>query len=262
MKFTCAQCQTRYAIPDENVAGRSLKIRCSRCQSVMAIKGPPQLLATGLYEPLQLKPTQSPPAPHGRVYWCGIGGEAHGPFSRAEVGRLVERGDITARSRMWRPGYAQWARVCESPDLTWVYAAVMQRTSEDQMLLGARGSSAVFDRAALVGDGRGYFPDPTLKSGWFILDEQTQTFLRQRLDENLKAAAPTTEIARPGPAPRARVAFVAALTALVMAVSTLIGMAIHMEGPSEIPAQLERSAPKAPPISQRGDGILAWVNLR
>lgn len=40
MKFSCESCLTRYAIADEKVAGRVLKIRCKQCGSVMVVRDP------------------------------------------------------------------------------------------------------------------------------------------------------------------------------------------------------------------------------
>ena len=54
---------------------------------------------------------------------------------------------------------------------------VMRRTAEDKSLLAGRDPSCVFDRAGLSSDGNGYFPNPTLKSGWLVLDEETQSYL-------------------------------------------------------------------------------------
>jgi hypothetical protein len=80
---------------------------------------------------------------------------------------------------MWRPGMEGWQRVCESTTLSWVYARVVERLSEDELLL-AREPTKTYDpfaNAALLSDGHGWFPDPTLKSGIFVLDDETQAQL-------------------------------------------------------------------------------------
>jgi hypothetical protein len=52
-----------------------------------------------------------------------------------------------------------------------------------------RRPSNVFDRAALVSDGNGYFPDPTLKSGIILLDDETQQGLRDLFLKNQRQRA-------------------------------------------------------------------------
>ena len=185
MRHRCEHCGQRYSIPDEKVVGKVLKVRCKVCQGVMAVMGPradfnakrdarpPTLTGIQPYRPSQ----KQLPSSGGRVWWCGIGGKPHGPFAESELDRLITRGDVHARTRLWRSGMEEWERICESPRLSWVYEKVIERHTEDSYLLEERDPTLVFDRAALVGDEGGYFPNPTLKSGWLILDEKTQHHL-------------------------------------------------------------------------------------
>ncbi|MBN2361753.1 MAG: zinc-ribbon domain-containing protein [Deltaproteobacteria bacterium] len=39
MQFECAQCQAKYALPDERAAGKILKIRCRRCGNINTVDG-------------------------------------------------------------------------------------------------------------------------------------------------------------------------------------------------------------------------------
>ena len=184
MKHTCEHCTQRYDIPDEKVMGKILKVRCKTCSGVMSVMGP-QIISNEEQRPPTLTGVK-PYKPNGeaqnleiqgRVWWCGIGGRAHGPFRVEELERLIERGDVHARTRMWRNGMSSWMRISESPSLSWLMEMIMQRTAEDKELLAGRDPSCVFDRAGLLSDGNGYFPNPTLKSGWLVLDEETQNYL-------------------------------------------------------------------------------------
>jgi predicted Zn finger-like uncharacterized protein len=188
MKHTCEHCTQRYDIPDEKVLGKILKVRCKTCSGVMSVMGPHENVkedAEGDYRPPTLTGVQAYRASEdgealpasGRVWWCGIGGRAHGPFMERELERLVDRGEVHARTRMWRSGMSSWARISESPNLGWMMETIMRRTAEDKDLLHGRDPSCVFDRAGLSSDGKGYFPNPTLKSGWLVLDEETQNYL-------------------------------------------------------------------------------------
>ena len=40
MNFTCNNCQKRYSIADEKVRGKTVKVRCKNCQSVISVEGP------------------------------------------------------------------------------------------------------------------------------------------------------------------------------------------------------------------------------
>ncbi len=139
MKHTCEHCSTRYELPDDRVRGRVLKVRCRTCTCVMRVTGS-----------------------QGRAgWWVALHGAPAGPYTRAEVLALVDDGAIGARTRMWRAGMVGWERVLEHEQLGFVYERLLQR-----------GGPA--DDAALVDDGHGYFPDPTMKSGFIVLDDATQ----------------------------------------------------------------------------------------
>jgi predicted Zn finger-like uncharacterized protein len=40
LNFTCNNCQKRYSIADEKVRGKTVKVRCKNCQSVISVEGP------------------------------------------------------------------------------------------------------------------------------------------------------------------------------------------------------------------------------
>ncbi len=148
MHHTCEHCDTRYDIPDDKVAGRFLKVRCKRCQRTMHVVGL---------------------VPETGAWWAAIGAAPRGPFSEDDVRFLCGAGDIHGRTRMWCRGMPGWQRVCESETLAWVYREVITATAED--------AGDPFGRAALLSDGHGYFPDPTLQSGIILLDEEAQRSL-------------------------------------------------------------------------------------
>lgn len=158
MRHTCEHCATAYEIPDEKVAGKFLKVRCKMCHGTMHVVG---VRAVG--------------GEQGAVWWCAMANEPRGPYREDEVLAFVNLGDVHARTRMWCAGMPGWERVCESETLAWVYNKVIERSAQDPAIM--RLPSTVFDRAALLSDGHGYFPDPTLKSGIILLDAETQRSL-------------------------------------------------------------------------------------
>lgn len=257
MKVRCESCRTRYEIPNERVAGRVLKVRCKRCEYVMEVIGPTaafdtasdpmpptltgvkaygalngsvypeQTLVTGgmtAYVPLESQP----------VWWAAIAGKPHGPYTREEVIALCHRGDIHARTRLWRAPWTEWERICEHAALAWAYEAVVERVGRDVAALrqSAEGGDVAdaFANACLVSDGEHYFPDPTMKSGWVILDEETQRYLETcaargwQLDpEDVAAGAPVGVAERGSLVP----AMAAACAALVLGVA---GTLLFFEG--------------------------------
>jgi predicted Zn finger-like uncharacterized protein len=163
MRHDCEHCQSAYEIPDARVAGRFLNVRCQRCRGTMRVVGLRRFDAIGA---------------DGATWWCALGREPLGPYRDDEVKALVDNQSIHARTPMWAFGMRGWERVCESQALAWVYCGVIERASqESRARWGSTQTRSVFDRAALLTDGKGYFPDPTLKTGIILLDEQTQKSL-------------------------------------------------------------------------------------
>jgi predicted Zn finger-like uncharacterized protein len=193
MRHTCEHCATRYEIPDAKVSGRFLKVRCKACANTMHVVG--------------IEARTSGDA----VWWVAIGGLPMGPYTEGEIRELIELGDIHGRSRMWAQGMPGWQRVCETDVLAWVYGEILAYAGSDPAMW--KSPSSVFDRAALLSDGHGYFPDPTLKSGIIILDEQTQAGLRALFQKSQKTRATGTSAARPSLAPSFAAAAVGACAA-------------------------------------------------
>lgn len=227
MKYTCEHCQTRYAIPDERVVGKTVKIRCSKCRGVMHVVGP-----TSAFDPEFRPPTFVGPRPalaraasdatdvpldstgkKLRRWWVGINERPHGPYTPAEIHQLVNVGDVTAKTLMWTKGMGPWARVCESAELAWAYERVLERLESD--VQGEAPTDDVFAAAGMVGDEGGYFPNPTLKSGWLILDERTQAYLETCATRG--DATPAGEPETPAPSARASRAPLAIAAALGVA---------------------------------------------
>lgn len=202
MKTRCDCCKARYEIPDDRVLGKVLRVRCKRCQSVMVVVGPTEAFADGDARPptltgvAALSASSQPAAASGPVttfrhgqapqrtredlapiWWVGIAGKPHGPYTKDEMLTLIDRGDVHARSRVWRAPFPSWERICESSSLGWAFERCVARAAEDASQLQGRETTNVFERAAMVSDGEGWFPDPTMKSGWVVLDEETQAYL-------------------------------------------------------------------------------------
>ena len=182
MRHLCEHCGQKYAIPDERVAGRVLKIRCQKCEGVMLVQGH-SMLPQPAAAVAQASMTPRPSLPSGqgggdKAWYVGVAGKPYGPYSRQDVLSLVERGEVRAKTYMWRTGMAAWHRVNEGGVLDWALGAVEFRESHSDAA-AFRTPTGLFEimPPALVSDGRSYFPDPTLHSGWSVLSEDARNYL-------------------------------------------------------------------------------------
>ncbi|MEM9425387.1 MAG: SPFH domain-containing protein [Pseudomonadota bacterium] len=53
-------------------------------------------------------PTPPPPPPVEHVWHVSAGGETTGPFSKADLGQMAVKGDLTRESWVWTPGQDGW----------------------------------------------------------------------------------------------------------------------------------------------------------
>ena len=55
-------------------------------------------------------PTPPPPPPAEHVWHIAAGGETTGPFSKASMGQMAAKGELTRESWVWTPGQDGWMR--------------------------------------------------------------------------------------------------------------------------------------------------------
>lgn len=66
MKFTCSECESRYNIPDQRVAGKILQIRCKKCGHINSVDGSAVVVPTGAAAtPSTAQTEPAPPPPVG-----------------------------------------------------------------------------------------------------------------------------------------------------------------------------------------------------
>lgn len=175
MKHACESCGQKYAIPNQNVMGRMVKVRCKKCQGIMNVDG-----THVTEETPEAQATEAPMhAEEAAARWyVAVAGKPQGPYSAEQILMLVDLGEIRVRTLLWRKGMESWQRVVESEVLRWVKEAVDSRESRVDPN-AFRTPTGVFEPvpAALVTDGRSYFPDPTLHTGFTILSDEAQAYL-------------------------------------------------------------------------------------
>lgn len=177
MKHACQSCGQKYAIPDSQVCGRRLKVRCTMCQHAMEVDG--RGLPAGSHSTLPVPRPRADRAPL-RVWYTAVAGRPQGPYTPQDILGLVEFGEVRARTWMWKEGMPAWERVSNAAALEWVLTAVTEREAR----VGSyayRTPTALFEAVppSVVTDGRAYFPDPTLHSGWSVLSPQARAYLEE-----------------------------------------------------------------------------------
>ena len=138
MKFLCSNCKAKYQISDEKVAGRTLRMRCRRCQEEIVIRGdapslvgtpapaasraPVSAAAVALGSELQRQLSEPPgasvvPAAASEGWHVAIGNNPVGPVSLDEVRHKLESGAANAATLVWRDGFDDWLPLRDVPQL-------------------------------------------------------------------------------------------------------------------------------------------------
>lgn len=120
MNVTCDQCHKRYVIADDKVRGKSLKIRCRHCGSVMSVEGP------GARPPVKAEPRPEEPrpsSPSATIWYAMVKKQQVGPLDAKALEAKVAAGEISKRTFVWRPGMSEWKRAPEVPELAHLFAA-------------------------------------------------------------------------------------------------------------------------------------------
>lgn len=95
MIFHCGQCQAKYQLPDERVAGKTVRMKCRKCSHLIEVKGPEKAKEEG-----------GPLASEG--WYAGIAGKPTGPMSAADLAKKVDEGALDRDALVWREGQDGW----------------------------------------------------------------------------------------------------------------------------------------------------------
>lgn len=100
--FRCPKCQT---VQDVRPQPGSAVVTCSTCAARLQMPETP--LDAVSATPAPRLPATARPA--GADEWfCTIAGQHRGPFTEAEVQRLVDRDELRPSDPVWRTGWPQW----------------------------------------------------------------------------------------------------------------------------------------------------------
>lgn len=130
----CDKCNKRYAIADDKVRGKSVKIRCKQCQHLISVQGP----GTGQVSVAMQGSGASVSerslsgahqaslavAEHAPVWFAMVKGNQQGPLDLKQLEAKVKAQEISARTYLWKQGMADWKRAVDVPEVSSVFASV------------------------------------------------------------------------------------------------------------------------------------------
>lgn len=185
MNFSCPSCAAKYYIADDNVVGRTLKMKCRKCANDIPIQGratsvaprsseresvppssstrPSAISSDRLRLSLPVRPGSFPPpsespslpprekADAGARFRVVQRGRSVGPLSRWEMFRRLEEGEMAPDSFVWRPGMKQWKRLSEVSELSSLTSHRSERVQRGRQAgAGGRKATRVYRSVAIA----------------------------------------------------------------------------------------------------------------
>ena len=136
MKIACDSCGTKYSIDDDKLAGKTFRIRCRKCASMIVLRSPAAATAAA--------------GGGGAAQWHAVQqGRQVGPFESGELLRRRAAGELDDESYVWREGFADWLPLGRVDELR-VEAAPPVAVSAELPAAGSGRAEA--DAGKLVGE--------------------------------------------------------------------------------------------------------------
>jgi predicted Zn finger-like uncharacterized protein len=207
MQFSCGQCSTRYAVPDDKVRGKRIRTKCRKCGAEIVVDG---TSLGGDAPPPSAVPAPAPqhrPTPHagttaqGRVeepWTVAISRSDQRRMVTAEVVEAYAAGTITDTTLVWKQGMQKWQPPFDIPAIALALLArglepkpkvTDQRAKTEPPPAPAASSASdwedeatrVFDAAVVAEDMIAPKPPAAGSSaGWDDEDEATKMFAPDR----------------------------------------------------------------------------------
>lgn len=132
MKFYCDSCNTKYAISDDKVRGKVLKVRCKYCANVITVR--------------ELQPVATPPKPPvptatvPQTNWhFSINGATTGPMGLAALKAKYSAGEIGDETYVWHDTFDGWKPVATVP----IFAEALRKGFEQKPRFETRAYTGV-----------------------------------------------------------------------------------------------------------------------
>ena len=117
MKFYCDACNTKYAISDDKVRGKVLKVRCKNCGNVVTVREnkAPQAESSKTRPATSRAPTPAAaPVPTTNWYYA-LNGETSGPFTLEVLRQRYASAQVSDASYVWHETFTEWKPVATVP---------------------------------------------------------------------------------------------------------------------------------------------------
>jgi predicted Zn finger-like uncharacterized protein len=111
MNIQCQQCGTSYAVADDKVRGRLMKVRCKSCGEPIRVDG------TVLSAESEAPVVASRPGVEGAVWHIAVGDGTQGPYTLDELREYYAQGAVMLDTLVFRDGFEEWQPAGEVPEL-------------------------------------------------------------------------------------------------------------------------------------------------
>lgn len=146
MKITCPSCGSKYAIADDKVRGRRVKVRCKSCSEPIIVDGSSgdQELEATRAEPVFTGQSSAPPA--GDVWSVNLSDTDQRSMTTNEIVAAYGSG-VLNDAYVWKEGMGDWVPLASAPDLA-PYLSGPQHSAPANEPSGLGSPFHVPDRAA------------------------------------------------------------------------------------------------------------------
>lgn len=145
MKFLCDSCKAKYQIPDEKIAGRTLRMKCRKCGHNIIIRG---AKTAGPKAPAP-KPQAKAPAPGSALgasfrqgaplaqaslpqWHVAINDVPVGPIRAEEVQQKIQSGAVSGENLVWKEGFDAWRPLKDVSELAALLPAIGDEFGDDE----------------------------------------------------------------------------------------------------------------------------------
>src|SRR5882724_2930521 len=156
MNVTCTGCPAKYAVPDEKVRGKKVRITCKHCGTNIVVDGSALGVAPKLS--VEAKPV---PAPEEATYMVGFADDRQETHPVSEIVTLYSAGKLDEETLVWKDGMADWLSPFDVPEIAAALrkAGVARRPALASLALSSSSDDdptvvgrSPFDADALFGD--------------------------------------------------------------------------------------------------------------
>ncbi len=116
MNVTCTGCPAKYAVPDEKVRGKKVRITCKHCGTNIVVDGS-ALSADQSLAPKVAEPARPQPAPVEESYIVGFADDRQETHTVSEILAMYRSAKIDDETLVWKDGMPDWLSPFDVPEI-------------------------------------------------------------------------------------------------------------------------------------------------